>query len=357
MTATAATPQRLTETLPADWYWDDAVHRREREAILAPSWFLLARAEQLQAPGDYVAGEVAGKPLFALRGRDGSLRAFHNVCLHRAGPLVREAAGRCQLLRCAYHGWAYDLSGRLKRAPGFEAAPGFEVARFTLPEARVETWQGLVFVCLDRGAPGLADWLGDIAAVAREFPALRDLAYHGEVTREGAANWKTYADNSAEGYHLPLVHPGLARSTPRAAIEVGAYENGRFVGFRVAYDGARGQAGRSGRAFWMFKFPWLLLHFSETGINIEQVIPLGPRRIRLVRRFWFAGPDPDAADAAVADSAGVMAEDLAICEAVQRNLEAGVYRQGLLSPETEAGTIYVQSLVRRALAGPEGSCP
>ena len=130
MTETTAGADR--ETLPAQWYHEEAVYQHERRAIFARNWWLVARDEALPGPGDFVAGEVAGYPVFVVRGRDGGLKGFHNVGRHRAGPVVRQDQGHCDVLRCAYHGWTYDLEGRLRKAPGFSSDPGFDTADFGL---------------------------------------------------------------------------------------------------------------------------------------------------------------------------------------------------------------------------------
>jgi choline monooxygenase len=346
------------ETLPARWYWDEAIFARERAMIFARSWTLLAREEQCLKAGDYVSGDVAGSPVFVIRDENGELRGYHNVCRHRAGPILRDGTGHCNLrygLRCQYHGWTYDVKGRLEKAPGFAEAPGFDRGQFRLAPLRVETWNGLVFVCLDEQTVDLKTWLGDIAGIADRFAPISELAFYGEAVQEGGTNWKTYCDNTAEGYHLPFVHPGLQR----AALDftVAPYETGQFVGFDVTYrtvmnyaSGHSSEEGRPSRGFWIYKFPLLLLHFSEFGFNLERIIPLGPRRLRLVRWFWFpAGEGQEKASPVLEAGRLVMQEDLGMCEAVQRNLEAGVYETGRLSPLAEPGTIFLQRLVRQAL--------
>ncbi len=339
------------ETLPAAWYHDPAIFERERAAIFARHWTLLARADQLATPGAYVGGEIAGRPVFAIRARDGAVKGFHNVCRHRAGPLVRAAAGRCDLLRCGYHGWVYNHEGHLVKAPGFDDGTGFERGQFNLYPIRVALWNGLVFGALDEEAGSFEDWLGDIADIARDFPAIGDLAFAREVVGESAANWKTYGDNSVEGYHLPFVHKDLTQAVGRETVEIAPYARGQFVGFKVTYDDP--EAGGRGRGFWIYKFPGLLLHFSATAVNVERVTALGPRAVRLARWFWVpkekAPGDKIDYEAEIDASAIVMGEDGAICEAVQRNLEAGVYQTGRLSPAAEPGTIYFQQLVRQAL--------
>ncbi len=341
------------ETLPALWYHDPAVYAREREAIFRRHWWPLAREDEVAAPGAYAAGEIAGWPAFVVRGRDGALRGFHNVCRHRAGPLVRQAAGRCAALTCGYHGWRYDLEGRLKSAPGLTLGRDLDPAEFSLYALRVARWNGLVFACLDEEAPELTAWLGDVTTIAEGFPAVGDMTFEGEIVKAGAANWKAYADNSCEGYHVKLVHTGLGKTVPDEQVEIRPYENGAFVGFDVTYAPSAADPSRHGRGFWIYKFPGLLLHFSDYACNMEVVVPTGPRGIRLRRWFWcardLAAARGVAAQDAIDSAAQVMGEDLAICELVQTNLEAGIYRSGRLSPTKEVGTIFFQDLVRWAL--------
>lgn len=342
------------ETLPASWYHGDETYGRERRTIFWKNWSLIARADQVAQPGDYAAGDIAGWPVFAIRDKQGDLRGFHNVCRHRAGPLVRDGAGHCTTLRCRYHGWVYDGSGTLKKAPGLKLGVDIEAGEFSLHPVRVETWNGLVFACLDENAPGLVDWLGDIVAIASEFPAIPGMSFVGAFEHDGRANWKAYSDNSCEGYHVGFVHKGLGATVLDDQIDIRAYENGQFVGFDVTYEASVVDPTRHGRGFWIYKFPCLLLHFGEYSFNCERVQPLGSSSVRLSRWFWCDEARAEALGVepmqTIASSRLVMEEDLEICEAVQRNLEAGVYETGRLAPTEEVGTIYFQKLVREALS-------
>ena len=343
------------ETLPALWYHDPEVYARERRAIFRRHWWPIAREAELTTAGAYGAGEIAGWPAFVIRGKDGALRGFHNVCRHRAGPLLRKGAGRCAALTCRYHGWRYDLEGRLKSAPGLTLGADLDPAEFSLHPIRVASWNGLVFACLDPDAPELAAWLGDIVGIAADYPAVAEMAFQGEIVKQGAANWKAYGDNSCEGYHVKLVHTGLGKTVPDEQVEIRPYENGAFVGFDVTYAPSAADPSRRGKGFWIYKFPGLLLHFSDYAFNMEAVIPTGPRTILLRRWFWcaeaLAAERGTTARAAIDSAEQVMGEDLEICELVQKNLEAGVYETGRLSPTEEVGTIYFQQRVREALTG------
>lgn len=342
------------ETLPASWYHDPAIFAREQDSVFAKHWTPVARLAQLKRPGDFVCNEIAGRPTFVIRGRDGEVMGFHNVCRHRAGPILTEAAGHCDVLRCRYHGWVYGHDGALIRASRFDESGDFDRTQFALYSIRVAVWNGIVFAVLDPASPDLETWLGDVAEVAETFPPIADMVFRRDVALEGDANWKAYGDNSVEGYHLPHVHRDLSKALHDERIDIRAYERGGFVGFKVRY-GASSEGGK-GRGFWIYKFPGVLLHFSERAFNLQRVVPLAPRRIRLQRWFWaLEDGDHRRDDAAQIDaSLAVMREDLDICAAVQRNLEAGVYDRGRLSPSAEPGTIFFQGLVRAALsAGPQ----
>src|SRR5438067_2613266 len=134
-------------TIPARYYYDRVIAEREVENIFARSWQVVGHRNQIPTPGDYFTAEFVGEPLLIVRGADGEIRGFYNVCRHRAGPPA-EGRGSRKLFRCAYHGWTYDLNGRLISAPEFEDVQGFDPAEFTLTSLPAEEWSGLIFVNL-----------------------------------------------------------------------------------------------------------------------------------------------------------------------------------------------------------------
>jgi choline monooxygenase len=213
---------------------------------------------------------------------------------------------------------------------------------------RVETWNGLVFAALSDEAESLANWLGDIVDIGKAYPGTKDLEFLKTVEIEGAANWKLYGENGVEGYHLAFVHSWLSQAVGPNAYDVDIHENGKFVGFPVNYK-AWG-LDRRFKGYWILKYPGLLVHFSEVEFNCEQVIPAGVRRTRLKHWFWTPRDRPEIAGSIAGDWRTTMQEDMNICEEVQQNLDAGVFRGGRMTPERERGAIYFQSLVREALS-------
>jgi len=337
-------------SLPASWYHDANIYQQERQRIFARNWSVLGRAEQLNHPGDFISGEIAGWPVFVVCGEDRVFRGFHNVCRHRAGPVVLEACGNRHKLRCPYHGWVYGLDGRLTHSPGFENSGSVSAESSSLVAIAVAEWNSLVFARVKPGSESLHEWLGDIVDIAQGFPAVADMSFFDTATNRGDVNWKAYSDNAAEGYHLGSIHKELFASIHPERTEIKAYSNGKFVGFNMVYKATPSQPQSNG--FWIYKYPGLLLHFSDTGFNVEKVTPRGPRECAMQRWFWFtAAVEPAGRRQAVEFSTRVMTEDLAICLRVQQNLEAGVYETGQLSKDRESGTIFFQQCVREALAG------
>lgn len=331
----------LPRTLPASWYHDPDVWERERRAIFAREWQCLGPA-RLSGPGDYQATSIAGWPIFVIVGNDGRLRGFHNVCLHRAGPLVWDDRGRCGNLVCRYHGWAYELDGRLRSARDLGA--DVDVDDFALHPVAVEVWRGLLFVTLADDPEPLVPWLGSLPELCADVP-METFRWRSQVVYDVRANWKTYCDNYGEGYHVPTVHPGLNRAIDSRRYTVHVLDGGRTNRHEAP---ARDGSPTTGR--WLWKYPNLALNLYPTGMNVERFVPLGPRHTQVVFDYCFVDDAPaDVEAASRAASAEVMAEDVAICEAVQRNLEAGVYHDGILSPRHELGLVAVHALVRAAL--------
>ena len=199
--AAAATDLDHARALPARYYVGDEVLAMEQRAVFARSWQPLAHQDQLAEPGDHVVGEIAGVPVILVRGRDGVLRAFPNVCRHRAGPLALCNGKGAHSLQCKYHGWTYTLDGQLRSAPEMKDVPDFDVGAIHLPPLRVHEWQGLVFVALGNDVPDFDEVYGGIAEHIAPID-LSAMRYLRSVNYDVDCNWKVYVDNYLEGYHL-----------------------------------------------------------------------------------------------------------------------------------------------------------
>jgi choline monooxygenase len=337
----AAEPLERAHALAAAFYVDPDIFARERDIVFARSWQLAAQAGELTGAGDHVVADVAGWSILIVRGKDGVLRAFHNVCRHRAGPVALCSGRGAHALHCRYHGWTYALDGRLRSAPEMDGAKDFDVGSIHLPQVEVHEWQSLVFVAL-AGAPAFDEVFDGIAA---RMPA--PLHFARRVSYTLACNWKVYVDNYLEGYHLPHVHPGLNR-----LLDYRSYTTtlARWSSLQHSpLENADGPYG-AGSAWYFFVYPNTMLNLLPGRVQTNRVAPLGVDRCRVDFDYFYAAAGNDderrAQDQQFSD--GVQAEDAGICEAVQRGLASGTYLAGRLCPKRESGVHHFHELLRTA---------
>ncbi len=342
----------LARALPARYYVGDAMLAMEQRAVFARSWQLVAHQAQLAEAGDHVVGEIAGVPVLLVRGQDHVLRAFPNVCRHRAGPLALCNGKGARALHCKYHGWTYTLEGQLRSAPEMQDALDFNVEDIRLPPLRVHEWQGLVFVALHDDVPPLDDVYAGIA----ERIAPIDLAAMRYLRRDSYeldCNWKVYIDNFLEGYHLPHVHPGLSR-----VLDYRAYDTELFGWHSLQSSPLRDSTDLygDGQAFYYFIYPNVMLNIMPGRLQTNRIVPLGPGRCRVEFDYYYAQDEQAqariAADQAFSDE--VQHEDIVICTAVQKGLASGFYDAGRLCPKREGGVWHFQNLLRAAYASGAG---
>jgi phenylpropionate dioxygenase-like ring-hydroxylating dioxygenase large terminal subunit len=330
-------------TLSASAYRDPTTYEQERTHIFARSWLMIAHESQIPAPGDAVAATAAGYPLLVVRGEDGVLRGFHNVCRHRAGPLLADGAGHCdRALVCRYHGWRYALDGRLAAARDFGPASDFDPRDYALHALVCEIWRGFVFVNLALEAAPLEHAIRPLAERTAAMP-LETFRFVRASRHEIRCNWKTYVENYLEGYHIPLVHPFLNEAVDATRYEV-------EVDAPVIVHRAPPRNGVPVAGLWAWTWPCLGINVYNDGLMMERMWPIDHACTQLDYLYFFPPGAPESEiDRAFASSEQTTVEDAAITEAVQRNLNAGIYETGRLSPRHEEGIAWFQRQVRRAL--------
>lgn len=200
-------PLARARTLPPDAYIRPDVFHAETGAIFHREWICVAREEQLPAPGDYRVVEVVGQPIILLRTESGPVRGLSAICPHRSMPIV-SGQGHARSFSCPYHRWKFGQDGRLISAPLMDGAEGFPDEDCRLPEVRVDTWQGFVFVNLDAGAPALAARLADLDALVDGY-RMADMRIVASLEFDCPWNWKILVENFMEAYH----HIGPHRDT------------------------------------------------------------------------------------------------------------------------------------------------
>ncbi len=345
-------PLSEASTIPAPWYVDPRIAELEAQTVFSKTWQMIGRIDQVEKPGQFVTASVAGEPIVAVRGNDGVLRAFYNVCRHHAAAVVTQPCGQAQLLHCPYHGWNYGLDGSLKGMPEFDGVKNFERQQNGLVPVKAETWEKFVFVNLDPHAETLASFLGGL--VKRAAPlGLAKLNFFDTRSYDIACNWKVFVDNYLDGgYHVPHLHKGL--SSVLDYKEYTIENEGRYClqsspMVSSEEDAATGATRKGDRAWYFWQYPNLMINCYQGYMDTNLVIPVDVDHCRVIFDFYFG----DVSEArreynqqSVAVGARVQDEDLGICEDVQRGLKSRAYGAGRLSVRREAG----EQLFHRLLA-------
>src|SRR5687767_5324546 len=328
-------------TIPASWYVDKDLYNLELKSVFSNTWQLAARVDQVLQPGEYVATDVAGEPIVIVRGNDGVLRGFFNVCRHHAAAVMTEPHGKTAHLRCPYHGWTYSLEGELKGTPDFSGVCDFDRAQNGLVPVDLIEWENWIFVKLNSGQVSFTTDLTDQirALELNKLHWFERRHYHFDC------NWKVFVDNYLDGgYHVPYLHKGLD-----SVLDYSQYmiENGKRHCLQwspIVSDGAEAETGavRQGdRALYYWIYPNFMINWYDGVMDTNFVVPRGVDQTEVIFDFYF--PDVVSEDARQRNLASVEVgqriqdEDVAICKSVQRGLNSRAYNAGRLSVRRETG--------------------
>ena len=328
-------------TIPASWYVNKELYERELKSVFSNTWQLAARTDQVADPGQYVTTEVAGEPVVVVRGNDGVLRGFFNVCRHHAAAVMTEPHGKAAQLRCPYHGWTYSLEGELKGTPDFSGVCDFDRAQNGLAPVDLLEWENWVFVKLNQSPFSFTTDLTNQISVLK----LHELHWFERRHYQFDCNWKVFVDNYLDGgYHVPYLHKGLD-----SVLDYSNYmiENGARHCLQwspLVSEGAEAQTGsvRQGdRALYYWIYPNFMINWYDGVLDTNFVVPRGVDQTEVIFDFYF--PDVVSEEARQRNLASVEVgqriqdEDVAICKSVQRGLNSRAYNAGRLSVRREAG--------------------
>lgn len=358
-------------TLASRFYVDPSILEIEKQKIFCGSWQLVGTLQQacgevngvkrtIADTETFFTADVAGEPIVVVRDKQGALRAFSNVCRHRAGPIA-QGSGCKNVLRCGYHGWTYTLDGRLIGTPDVEGVEFFDRTTMGMVPLRLEIWEQFIFVNFDAQAEPLAAFLGEIPRQAREFQfqGLQLVERRDYVIN---CNWKVYVDNYLEGYHIPIAHPGLMREIDYAQYrtETFRYYSQQFAPIRAMKreEGERLYApgARLQEALYFWIFPNLMLNIYPDNLSTNLIVPISHDKTLTVFEWFFheAGSTQswERIRKAVEFSDEVQREDIGLCETVQRGLRSATYDRGRYSVRRENGVHHFHMLLSEFLERP-----
>jgi phenylpropionate dioxygenase-like ring-hydroxylating dioxygenase large terminal subunit len=354
-------------TMASGYYSDPAIHDQEQDAIFARSWIFVGHESQVAEPGCYKTVELADESIALVRGRDGTLRAFYNVCQHRAHRILT-GEGKLKLtMVCPYHAWAYDFDGRLRTARGCENVDGFDKSEFGLKQVRVDTMLGMVFINLDADAPSFAEQYGGLEEdILRWMPRAGQLGFAMARDFHLMANWKVVIDNFQECYHCEPAHPAFVD-----LVAMPTYRNKTHQFWSAqtsdmphsnqnsAYDFEPGDVdfGYAGYFVWPNLTIWLMP--GEPNLMTLQMMPDGPEGC-LEHLHWHSlgGALTDQSQSAIDYTIDVLQpEDISLCESVHQGLKSRGYDRGRFIVDrdrthiSEHAVHHFHMLVMQALEG------
>ena len=335
-----------TLSLAAKYYTDPEVFKLETNGVLARTWQFAGHASQLQETGDYFTFEMAGESLFCIKGRDGEIRTFYNVCQHRAHQLV-SGQGQTRVVVCPYHAWTYELTGELRAGPNIKAVEGFDKSSICLTSVRTEVFLGFIFVNLDNDAKPMDEWFPNVRTELESYiPHWDTLAPLEWVEIPENCNWKVSVENYSECYHCTLNHPTFSTGVVRPEtydIQPQGYCLRHTTECNsmdaMTYDINSGFDKNDEYSSWflwpMFSFqvyPGNLLNtYHWRAMDADHVV---------VWRGWYSvgGAENDIVrQMAIQDRETTVAEDIGLVESVQRGLKSRGYVPGPLVVDPKCG--------------------
>lgn len=342
-------------TIPYRLYTDPRVLEEEKEKIFARSWQFVGHISQVQNPGDYFTFEVAGEPILIVRGKDGELRAFYNVCPHRATKLEKNSEGNKKILQCGYHGWTFHLDGSLHRAPNFKDSDHFCAADACLRPIRLETESSMIFVNLDDNALPLTSSYGDFFEDLKKFEFLGELKKVREKRRVIKANWKAFIDNYLECDHCPIAHPGFVATLDMSQYSIVTCENYSVQGTIVKPDKQYGSLElnkaefQGGRFYWLWPNLMLTIYPGPGNLSVIQMIPIDHETTLGIYTLYFRDENLTQEELdLIKFMEQVREEDVEIVELEQIGFRSRAFTNGIFSP-TEHGVLQFHEMVREAL--------
>ncbi|KAJ4309290.1 hypothetical protein N0V84_011581 [Fusarium piperis] len=345
-------PQESVRALPASWYTSPEMYELERRAIFSKRWLFITHSSRLKQSGDWLRYELAGFDFIITRDRKNNINAFHNVCRHRAYPVVeKEGSGNAKILACRYHGWSYGLNGKLAKAPGYQEIAGFNKEQNGLFSIHVKVdINGFIWVNMDAKEVPEEPWEGHFEDVDKQdrYKAYDfdnyDLDHTYEL--EGNYNWKILADNFNECYHCPTTHADIPEFLNLESFDSDT-KDGHIQHHCVSTPEQIEKGLYTASTYY---FPMSAMVVSPHFIMIQKFLPSGPRKSKMAYEIYRNRNSSDVDFKLISDMyARVMSEDKVLCNNAQKNLDRGVFVNGQLHPKYEKAPLFFQSTVREVI--------
>jgi phenylpropionate dioxygenase-like ring-hydroxylating dioxygenase large terminal subunit len=342
-------------TLPYRLYVDPKILEKENDMVFSRTWQYVGHVSQVKKPGDFFTCEVAGEPIIVIRGQDEELRAFYNVCPHRATKVEKNEQGNKKILQCSYHGWTFNLNGDLHKAPNFQDAENFCSQDVCLNPVRLETQETLIFINLDENALPLISVYGSFLEDLRRFEFLGELKKVRVNNLIIKANWKAVIDNYLECDHCPIAHPGFVNTLDMSQYKIVTCENFSYQGSSIKPNRNFGTVDlnkaevQGGRFYWLWPNLMLSVYPGSGNMTTSQIVPIDHETTLAIYTYYFKDENLTAEHEELMKFVDqVRNEDVELVEVAQVGFRSRAFRQGRFSP-TEQGMHQFHLLLQDAL--------
>jgi carnitine monooxygenase subunit len=342
-------------TLTYDKYTDPKVLEKEYDLVFSKSWQLVGHVSQLEKVGSFFTTEVAKEPIIVTRGQDEVIRAFYNVCPHRATKLEKSESGKKKILQCSYHGWTFKLDGKLNKAPNFKGEDEACVQNACLRPVRMEILESLIFVNLDDNAKPLIESYGDFFDRLSKFPFLSELKRTSVTSRVIKANWKAFIDNYLECDHCHVAHPGFVAALNMDDYQIITCENYSLQGSIVKPDKNYGSVDlnkaemQGGSFFWLWPNLMLTIYPGPGNMATIQLEPIDHETTLIVYTYYFRDENLTQEEQdLVAFAEQVRFEDVELVELEQIGFRSRAFNKGRYS-SSEKAIVQFHEMVLEAL--------
>ncbi|KAG8624662.1 hypothetical protein KVT40_007729 [Elsinoe batatas] len=348
----AATQPAPTRALPGSWYTAPEMYQLERRAIFSRRWMFLTTSSRIKEAGEWLRYNIAGFDIVVARDRQGKVNAFHNVCRHRAYPVVDgKDQGKAQIFSCRYHGWSYGLNGRLAKAPGYQQFDSFDKDQNSLfpIHVKIDT-HGFIWINMDAKEKPEVTWEEEFAGVdTQERYKLYnfddyDLDHTYQI--DAQYNWKIASDNFNECYHCPTTHPDIP-----AFLNLDDFDSELKDGhIQHQFASTPEQQAKGLTVASTYFFPNSSMSVSPHFMMIQKFLPESSTSTNITYEIYKNRNSSEEDFRLIADMyARVMGEDKVLCNAAQKNLNAGVFVNGQMHPKLEKAPLFFQNTVRTVI--------
>ena len=332
----------LSKSLHKEAYINPTWHDIDLESIISKTWQWVCHSEKLRKPGSYTTIDIAARPIMIIRDEKTNLKAFYNVCKHRAHKLI-DGEGFTNRITCPYHAWTYNLDGKLVRAPHTENLDKFKLEDICLDEIQVEEFCGFVFVNLDQNSPSLKKLSGNLENEIKHWaPDIEKLTFGRRLTYDIKSNWKNVVDNFLECYHCPTAHKDFCELVDMETYKVTTYdiysshmaEAGNSP--NAAYD-VSGATVKTHAVWWLWPTTCLMRYPGRSSMIVLNVIPAGPDRTLETYDFFLETPKPNEMELEsirYIDEV-LQVEDINLVESIQKGMSTPAFTQGRIVNDPE----------------------